>query len=517
VIVSSLGSLQAMSPPTRTWPGGSAISLYDGNAQSYAHLYRTQPNVRKCVDFLARNIAQLGIHVFRRVSDTDRVRLATHPLANLLERPNPYVTRYRFFETLMQDLGIYLNAFWLRVRFNDTLTGLLRLPPDTVAVEGGLIPRRYLWTINGREQPFTPDQIVHFAGYDPFNPMGGLSPLETLRRVLAEEAAAYDYRRNFWLNAARMEGVIERPKDAPRWDEPLRARFREQWQSSMAGAANSGKTGILEDGMTWKQASFSARDSELSITRKLSGEEVAAAYHIPLPFVGILDHATFSNIREQHKHLYQDCLGPWCVMIAEELERQLLPDFEDAGRVYLEFNIAEKLKGSFEEQAAAIRDLCGGPVMTRAEGRARLNLPSLDDPDAEKLITPLNVSTSGEERPASNVLPFRPRGPGSPDNDDEDQVDAAAWALTVRAFWDRQGQRVQKDPVDERAFRFDIVRWNAELAAVLAPHFEAAGRSLDDATRLAARAAERINTETLALLLAEGAAFQPARPVGRVP
>ena len=68
-------------------------------------------------------------------------------------------------------------------------------------------------------------------------------------------------------------------------------------------------TPVLEDGMTLKPMGFNAKESELG-ARKLSREEVAAEYHVPLPMVGILDHATFSNIREQHKQLSQNCLGP---------------------------------------------------------------------------------------------------------------------------------------------------------------------------------------------------------------
>ena len=33
---------------------------------SYGRLYATQPSVRICVDFLARNVAQLGLHLYRR-------------------------------------------------------------------------------------------------------------------------------------------------------------------------------------------------------------------------------------------------------------------------------------------------------------------------------------------------------------------------------------------------------------------------------------------------------------------
>jgi HK97 family phage portal protein len=222
----------------------------------------------------------------------------------------------------------------------------------------------------------------------------GLSPLETLRQLLAEDAAQTAYRQSYWKNSSRIEGVITRPKDAPKWNLDQKQAFREQWQTRYGGGSGAGATAVLEDGMQFQPVSFSARDSEFVPARKLTREEVAAAYHVPLPMVGILDHATFSNIKEQHKQLYQDCLGPWLQMIAEEIERQLLPDSEDSDRVYLEFNIQEKLKGSFEEQAASLYALVGRPIMTANEGRARLNLPRItDDASADALALPLNTSS----------------------------------------------------------------------------------------------------------------------------
>ncbi len=407
-IISSFGALQSMyrEPSWSHTPSGS-LNLYGASMQTYAAIYRTQPNVRIPVEFLSRNIAQLGIHVFRRLSDTDRERLAGHELSQWLSKPNPSTTRYRLIESLMQDLGIYFNAYWLKVR-SDVL-GLVRLPPEQMTVEGGLTVTGYTWTASdGTRRSFKPTEIVHFGGYDPCNPLMGLSPLETLRRVLAEEAAAGDYRQAFWNNAGRMDAVIERPATAPKWQPHQSKAFIDQWQAQFAGGAASGKTAVLEDGMQLKPTSFSAKESEFMSARKLSREECAAAYHIPLPMVGILEHATFSNIREQHKHLYQDCLGPWLVMIQEEIARQLLVECADQRDVYVEFNISEKLKGDFEQQASALQTLVGRPIMTANEGRARLNLPSKTDGDADELAPqqggPSVSQPSDEEEPAVAAL-----------------------------------------------------------------------------------------------------------------
>jgi hypothetical protein len=125
--------------------------------------------------------------------------------------------------------------------------------------------------------------------------------------------------------------------------------------------------------------------------------------------VGILEHATFSNIREQHKNLYQDCLGPWLAMMEQDIILQLLPDLEPSAGVYVEFNIAEKLQGSFEEQAATLQSAVGRPWMTPDEARAKVNLPSLGG-DAALLGVPLNVMVGDSRQPiAESRQPTAPQ------------------------------------------------------------------------------------------------------------
>lgn len=419
-IVQSLGQLEAL---TADWtPGNSYGSLlfYNQYAYDYATIYRTQPNVRTCVDFLARNVAQLGLHVFRRVNETDRVRLRDHALVRTLERPLPAeykVTRYRLIESMMIDLGVYWNSYWVKLKNGEQADeihpmGLLRIPPARVIVHGGLTPTMYEVNLDrGEPVMVPPERIVHFRGHNVDSALFGLSPLETLRRVLAEEHASGEYREGFWKNSARMAGIITRPKDAPRWEPKSRDRFKSEFEQLYSGGQNSGKTAILEEGMEWKPVAFNAQESEYLAGRKLTREECARAYHIPLPMVGILDNATFSNIKEQHKNLYQDCLGPWLAMLEQDIEMQLLGDFADREGVYVEFNIAEKLQGSFEEQTTAMQASVGRPWMTANEARARMNMPSLGG-DADQLVTPLNVMVGGMASPQDTV-PKSSSGPKS--------------------------------------------------------------------------------------------------------
>ena len=72
-----------------------------------AQLYRTQPNLRAVISFLADNAAQIPIKVYERASDTDRPRVLESPAAKLLTNPNPDMTAFEFKRWMYSDLLLY--------------------------------------------------------------------------------------------------------------------------------------------------------------------------------------------------------------------------------------------------------------------------------------------------------------------------------------------------------------------------------------------------------------------------
>jgi hypothetical protein len=211
------------------------------------------------------------------------------------------------------------------------------------------------------------------------------------------------------------------------WGEGAKARFKAQWQAQYAGNGSQvGGTPVLEDGMEFVPAAMTAEQLQYVESRKLSREEAAAAYFIPPPMVGILEHATFSNITEQHKMLYADCLGPWLTQITEELDLQLLRDYPaNSDGLYYEFNLREKLKGAFTEELQSLVLAVGGPVMLQNEARSRMNLPAVEGGD--EMITQANIEGS----PASTE-PDVEQDP--PEDDTEDaEPKSAPGALRIKA------------------------------------------------------------------------------------
>jgi HK97 family phage portal protein len=409
--VVSAGQLTAATSPLLPVLPPSSVQLTDGLYADFATIWRTQAQVRTVVNFLARNIAQLGLHFYRRESDVDRVRLSDHPVAALFARPNPSITTYRLIQTLVSDFAVYDRAYWVKVREGNDLLGLVPVPPSRVRPVGSswlspdefeIRPMRSTWSDRSQVRRFPADQVVHFRGYDPENPWSGNSPMNALRSMLIEEYEATRQRQNMWRNGARHSAWITRPVDAPGWSPEARERFTSQFRSAYTGAGGDiGGVPLLEDGMSLTAQGMDAKQMQYIEGRRLTREEVCSAYFIPPPMIGILDHATFSNIREQHNMLYQDCLGPWLAMIAQEIALQVLPDMPDASNIYAEFNIGAKMQGSFEEQAVAASTAAGRPWMTANEVRARFNLPQHDDGD--DLVVPLNVLVGGQASPRDSA------------------------------------------------------------------------------------------------------------------
>jgi hypothetical protein len=143
---------------------------------------------------------------------------------------------------------------------------------------------------------------------------------------------------------------------------------------------------------------------------QLTREIVATAYGIPIGLLG-LGSFTYASLSEQHRQLYADCLAPWIVMIQEELEAQLLPEFGDTNGIYIEFDVDAKLQGSIEERARIFQSSVGGPYVTRNEARAKLNLSAIEGGD--ELIVPLNVITGGQASPQDSVPTERILGAAS--------------------------------------------------------------------------------------------------------
>lgn len=452
-------------------------------ALSPEKIYEKTSDLRTVLDFRARNFSQIGMHAFALQADGGRERVRDSVSANVLRRPAPGTTWPALMWAVCLDFDLHAEAYLL---FNPKVPALVHIPARRVTLTSGS------WEMGDfKAAVSSPDgkttvevgaeALIPIRLYNP----GGKSPMQTLKDVMAEQAAAQSFRLRTWKNGHQANRYIHRPKDAAEWTPEGRARFLEDMRKFKAGGGGEGGTPVLEDGMEFKSDQFKATDDQVLEMAKLSRERYAAAYGVTLSMLGSGEGVTYGNLREYRQMLYAETLGSLFSTVEAALNSFLLP-VSDPGRdeLYLEFNLKERLKSDPADQAKIYQASVGAPIMTRNEARARENLPKVDGGD--ELITPLNVVTgavaspqdtdgtegqlSGDEqikelmaasfKKGGLVVPGKARGRSTVVERKQGDVEAVESVLL--SYFARQRSSVLSE-LGAGATELDYERWDTEL------------------------------------------------------
>ena len=453
-------------------------------------LYQTQDNLQAVVNFLANSIAQLPLKVFIRDGETERRRDRDSIAAKTLWKPNEYQTSFEFVRALMTEYFVFGSAYvWVFPNMDGDYQ-LLIIPSkwiiDSEDTAYGPNSIRVCPKNNGTAFDIPRSEFVQFKTYSPGNPGGYLSPISALRQTLQEQVEASHFRSELWKSSGRLNAQIIRPKDVAPWDDEARRKFATAFRQAWGrGGSKAGAIPILEDGMEIKPFSTSFKESEWSQSVVLSRESVAAAYSVNPSLIWHSNTQTYASSKDNARALYAECLGPTLQMLQQRINSFLLPMLEADPDTYVEFDLTEKLKGSFEERASILQSATGRPYMTVDEARAEMNLPQLPDGQGAGLVIPLNVEVSGQANPGNDYAypgtdnqgkKLEPCGCKSCKEADEIKIkgiskkeDDERVTNALVKFFERQARSVipKIGAGDEDFWNAD--RWNDELADDLLP------------------------------------------------
>ena len=452
-------------------------------------LYQSQDNLQAVVNFLSNSIAQLPLKVYRRAGENDRERDRDSAAAKLLYLPNRDQTAYEFIRAVAVEYFVYGCVYVWVIPDTDLPSGYqMRIIPSewVYGTDGGSSYAPDVIRVStsyGTYVEIPRSEFVQFKTYSPGNPGGYLSPISGLRQTLTEQIEAGRFRKELWHSSGRLNAQLLRPANVTPWDDEARMRFittfREGWG---AGGEKAGSIPLLEDGMEIKPFQTSFKEQQWVESVKLSRETVAAAYGVNPSLIWHSDTQTYASAKDNARALYADCLGPVIQMLQQRINSFLLPMVGANPETYVEFDLAEKLKGSFEERASILQASVGGPWLTRNEARADNNLPPIEGGD--DLIVPLNVVEGGQASPQdthmdeqepmitqeacgcarckSKAEPVRVKARSTQEEDEK-------MAAVLKRFWKRQADSVLPKIGAKSAKWWDEDRWNEELADDILP------------------------------------------------
>jgi HK97 family phage portal protein len=360
----------------------------DGLTYSYEGVFRSQPMLHAVVMKLVYGIARNPLKSYSGADVDTRERDRTSTLAQLIRRPYPFGSEFQLKAHLALDAHVHGHALAVKVRERGAGSTPAELWP---------VPWRHVQVVRDDHQNILGYNVV--VGSEPISvgreevvhiSLPGGSPIESLRSTLALEDAAQTYQAENVRNGITPRAAFTTDQ---RLGENVIPRLREELSKLYAGSENAGKAMILDQGLKPERLGVTPVDMDLISQRKLSREEVCAAYDVAPTLLG-LERGTYASVGEYRKALF-DAIATKLVLIEDALNVQLVDPEPSWDGLFLEFDTNELLRPDPEARARMHMLTQQASTTTINERRRYENLPALDDPVADTVFMPVNMLPVG--------------------------------------------------------------------------------------------------------------------------
>lgn len=303
--------------------------------------YKANTWVFRAVRAKMDNASKVPIVVRERTGENEFEPAPQHPLQELLDRPNPFMSRQDLIERLVAHIDLSGNALWSKVRgsSNGAVGELWPINPGPITP----VPSKqefiaeYEYEEEGVEKSFEPENIVHFRYTDPEDPRWGMGPIQAAAQAVDSDGQALDWQMNSFDHRAVPDGAFVFQGVGEQQFKEARQQIRNEY----SGPQNSRKPLLFaaDKGVEWVQMALSPAEMDFLETRKFTREEIATAFGVPLPILGALEDVTLANYETARRDFWQDTMMPLLAVIRETIQRSLVPEFADQpGELKVQFD-----------------------------------------------------------------------------------------------------------------------------------------------------------------------------------
>lgn len=405
-----MGLVQRLTAPfRRTSAGVPSFGMIPplGSVQSATGLLVSQatsmtvPAVYRAVTVRSTDVARCRPALYSETPDGERTRIAIkdHPVARLLTRPNRCQTWFEFIRDTWVALLLRGNAYWAvkRDRRGNPIE-LIWINPDAVlvleAVDGS-----WFYNVNRiglfqlamlAEFPVAipAEDIIHFRGIS-FNMLIASSTIGLARDTVALSMAQVQQQARWIGNGARPGVLLEAPKQLT---DPAAKRLKESWDQYSSGVQNTGRTAVLEEGVTAKLMQLTSVDLEFLGQANLTIQDVARFFGVPLRKLYQPDTSRGSTVIQEDQAYINETVSPDLEMIEQKLGREF--GLDDEGLV-IDLDESPLLRADplTRYNLGRIGKLSG--LISTNEWRRGERLPKVEGGD--ELMQPVNLAALGSD------------------------------------------------------------------------------------------------------------------------
>ncbi len=294
--------------------------------------FARNPVAYRCVRMIAEAAASVPLVVFEHGR-----RSADHPLMQLLEHPNPEQGRADLMEAFFGGLQTAGNAYLEAAEDEDGVpVELYALRPDRMQVIPGARgwPQAYAYTVGAQTVQLVRGldgwmPVLHLKLYHPADDHYGFSPLEAAAFAVDVHNASGAWNKALLDNAARPSGalVYGGGETSERLSEEQFERLKAELTEAHTGAMAAGRPLLLEGGLDWKPMSLSPADLDFIAGKHAAAREIALAFGVPPPLLGIPGDNSYANFKEANAAFWRHTVVPLAERTARALSGWLGPRF----------------------------------------------------------------------------------------------------------------------------------------------------------------------------------------------
>lgn len=394
------------------WQMGESLQPYGaGNAM-----------VEACVSAYSQTVAMCPGDHWVKLENGGRQRITTSSLARIIKKPNDYQSISDFLLNLTRRLYCDGEAFAYagrNARFEISEIHPMRNGYAYVGYDGSVY-----YSLSGNEiaqrrfdlsTPVPARDVLHVRLHTGRNPLKGESPILSTALDLAMSGAALNQQVCFYLNQARPSFMLETDQQLTKEQtEELRRRWNEQTQGE-----NAGGTPILAWGLKAKPVSATASDGQLADMLKMSQQNVALAFRMPLQVLGMGQMAFAST-----ELLMQSWIATGLGFALNHLEEAfgLLFGLKGQPDEYLELDTRALLRSAYKERMEGLaRGVISG-IYSPDEAREQVELPAVPGghgsmPRVQQQVVPLSYGTNLQPPDPATAPPVPPQDGNGGQND----------------------------------------------------------------------------------------------------
>ncbi len=345
-----------------------------------------------CVRLTAQAVSCLPLSMYEKRGENDRVKIEIDDdVAEVIcDSPNEDQTPLEFWETKVAWLMTQGNAYSEKVSTGRRLSALQPIPSTHCwpvrDADGELT---YRISDRGKTETLPRDKVFHLKGFG-FGGDLGLSPIQFGSQTFGSAIAIDETAGKLFGTGLQASGVLSSDKTLT---EPQRLQLQ-QIMEKFVGSSNAGKLMVLEAGLKYDRLALSPMDAQMLETHRFSIEQQCRWFGMPPIIIG---HAaqgqTMWGSGVEQILLAWLTLGidPICDRIEARIKKQLIRPTGNRRR-YAEFNREALMQMDSKAKGAFLSTMTQNGLMTRNEGRAKLNLSRMDGADdltAQTNLAPL--------------------------------------------------------------------------------------------------------------------------------